>query len=128
MAASSTLAHAVRLMQTLDAYQSQGSLASQARDCAPVVAALGYYDLADYLRAVGERAEPAPVATIIRKVTEYGFARICGAGADADDGARIVCVHCDARFPQVDGAVMRSHARHCPVEPRDFPTPGVCDA
>ena len=53
MAAHSTLAVARRLLLALEANQSQGSLATQAKDCAPVVEALGYYDLADYLKRLG---------------------------------------------------------------------------
>lgn len=52
MAADGTLALAVKLLRALGASQSQGSLVSQARDCAPVVEALGYYDLADHLRSL----------------------------------------------------------------------------
>ena len=50
MASQGNLALAVRLLRALESYQSQGSLTSQAADCAPVVEALGYYDLADHLR------------------------------------------------------------------------------
>lgn len=50
MADSGTLALANRLLQALNARRSQGSLASQAEDCAPLAETLGYYDLADYLR------------------------------------------------------------------------------
>jgi hypothetical protein len=50
MAAQSDLKMAVKLLRVLNAPQSQGSLMSQAEDCAPVVEALGYYDLADFLR------------------------------------------------------------------------------
>lgn len=52
MASHSKLELAVKLLRQLGAHQSQGSLASQAGDCAPVVEALGYYDLADYLRNI----------------------------------------------------------------------------
>lgn len=60
MTASGTLQTARRILLALDAGQSQGSLASQAADCAPIVEALGYYDLADHLRrnianAIGDR-------------------------------------------------------------------------
>jgi len=50
MATSNKLELAVKLLRQLDTGQSQGSLVSQAHDCAAVVEALGYYDLADYLR------------------------------------------------------------------------------
>lgn len=55
MASTGNLRLAVSLLRCLNTAQSQGSLASQASDCAPVVEALGYYDLADYLRRMGER-------------------------------------------------------------------------
>jgi len=55
MASIDKLALAVRLLRALQVMgQSQGSLTSQARDCAPVVEALGYYDLADHLRQVAD--------------------------------------------------------------------------
>ena len=57
MASVDKLNHAVELMRTLHANQSQGSLVSQASDCAPVVEALGYYDLADYLRMMDVRED-----------------------------------------------------------------------
>lgn len=49
MANDMHLKTARKILLALEAYQSQASLASQARDCAPIVEALGYYDLADYL-------------------------------------------------------------------------------
>jgi hypothetical protein len=49
MASVSTIELASRLLCQLGAPQSQGSLTSQAHDCAPLVQALGYYDLADFL-------------------------------------------------------------------------------
>lgn len=52
MATRNTLDLAARLCKQLDTNQSQGSLASQAEDCAPIVEALGYYDLADHLRRI----------------------------------------------------------------------------
>jgi hypothetical protein len=50
-------------------------------------------------------------------VTRYGF-KYTSVG--------VRCLHCDAPFSRVDGSVMRSHARNCPVLPREFPIPGVC--
>ena len=52
MAPRGTLNLATRLLRELQAGQSQGSLTSQANDCAPIVEALGYYDLADHLRGM----------------------------------------------------------------------------
>lgn len=53
-------------------------------------------------------------------VQTYGYVRVPG-------GVR--CAHCDALFNGPgEGSVMRSHARRCPVLPRSFPIPGVCDA
>jgi ribosomal protein S26 len=37
------------------------------------------------------------------------------------------CLACGVTLPR-DGSVMRSHARKCPVEPRVYDVPGVCDA
>jgi hypothetical protein len=54
MASDSTLKLARRLILALGAHQSQGALASQAKDCAPIVEALGYYDLGNYLRDLTE--------------------------------------------------------------------------
>lgn len=54
MATQSDLHLARKLLMQLDTYQSQGSLVSQAHDCAPVVESLGYYDLADFLRKMGK--------------------------------------------------------------------------
>lgn len=53
MATTGDLERAVKILRALEAGQSQGSLLSQASDCAPVVEALGYYDLADHLRRMG---------------------------------------------------------------------------
>ena len=50
MATKSDLDLARKLVLALDVYQSQGSLFSQVTDCIPIVEALGYYDLVDYLR------------------------------------------------------------------------------
>ena len=50
MASTDKLHLAARLLCQLEAPQSQGSLASQANDCWPIVQALGYYDLADHLK------------------------------------------------------------------------------
>lgn len=50
MASRGDLDRAVRIIRALGPGQSQASLVSQALDCAPVVEALGYYDLADHLR------------------------------------------------------------------------------
>lgn len=52
MAALSTIELARKLLELLEAPQSQGSLESQAEDCYPIVEALGYYDLADHLRKI----------------------------------------------------------------------------
>lgn len=53
MAAHGTLELARKLLLALDAGQSQAALTGQAADCAPIVEALGYYDLADHLRNLG---------------------------------------------------------------------------
>lgn len=58
MASTGTLDQARKLLVTLEARQAQGSLASQALDCAPIVDALGYYDLADHLRRMGGEYPP----------------------------------------------------------------------
>lgn len=50
MASQSDLDLALRLVKQLRCSQSQGSLVSQAIDCNPIIEALGYYDLADFLR------------------------------------------------------------------------------
>lgn len=50
MASTDTLLLARKLLAALNAYQSQGSLTSQARDVWPLLEALGYYDIADYLK------------------------------------------------------------------------------
>lgn len=50
MASNGLLTTARRVLLALEAGQSQGSIFSQAEDCAPIVEALGYYDLADHLR------------------------------------------------------------------------------
>lgn len=49
MASKHTLELAEALCGQLKTYESEGSLASQAADCAPVVRALGYERLASYL-------------------------------------------------------------------------------
>lgn len=56
MASKGTLDMAARILCQLGAAQSQGSLVSQAHDCADVVQALGYYDLADHLRRMAGRS------------------------------------------------------------------------
>lgn len=61
MAALSDLELAERLVTQLNAHQSQGSLASQANDCWPIVQALGYYDLADHLKRMAESVETSTV-------------------------------------------------------------------
>lgn len=50
MAEPGDLITARRLVQALDLPQSQASLASQMKDCIPIIESLGYYDLADFLR------------------------------------------------------------------------------
>ena len=50
MASHGSLDVARRLLLALDCAQSQAGLNGQASDCAPIVEALGYYDLADHLR------------------------------------------------------------------------------
>lgn len=64
MATTGTLHLAARLVAQLDAPQSQGSITSQARDCWPIVQALGYYDLADHLKALGGETVMIPAATV----------------------------------------------------------------
>lgn len=54
-------------------------------------------------------------------VARYGYERL--------PNGSIQCSACLACFlPPADGSIMRSHARKCPVTPRSFPIPGVCDA
>lgn len=38
------------------------------------------------------------------------------------------CIDCGATFPRAEGSVMRSHAKSCPVNPRTYHVPAVCDA
>lgn len=49
MTTTGNLQIARKLLLALEAGQSQGSLTSQAIDCIPIIEALGYYDLADFL-------------------------------------------------------------------------------
>jgi hypothetical protein len=56
-------------------------------------------------------------------VGHYGFKRIYKQGSVA-----VRCVPCDAEFPRPEGSVMRSHARNCPVAPREYRIPGVRDS
>lgn len=67
--------------------------------------------------------ETTPATTQPDAVARYGFER-------TEQGAR--CIHCGAEFRKgnfgVGGDVMRSHARKCSVEPRQYHVPGVCDA
>ncbi len=61
MASLGNLNLAVALLRQLDTRQTQASLSSQASDCAAVVEALGYYDLADYLHRMGlDELPPLP--------------------------------------------------------------------
>lgn len=57
MATDETLKLARRLLIALGAQQAQVSLSRQARDCAPIVEALGYYDLGNHLRDLAERRD-----------------------------------------------------------------------
>lgn len=50
MATSDELILARKLLQTIGVPQSQDSLSDQAKDCVPLLEAIGYYDLADHLR------------------------------------------------------------------------------
>ena len=52
-------------------------------------------------------------------VAAYGYQR-------TDIGIR--CTSCDATFPAADGSVMRGHAKRCPVNPRTYRVPGVCQS
>jgi len=58
MASAGTLKTARGILLALEAGQSQGSIASQAADCIPIVEALGYYDLADHLKDLTFPEEP----------------------------------------------------------------------
>ena len=52
-------------------------------------------------------------------VTGYGYER-------TDTGVR--CTSCGATFDDADGSVMRGHARRCPINPRHYHVPAVCDS
>jgi hypothetical protein len=52
-------------------------------------------------------------------IAEYGYVR-------QDGGVR--CLSCEQLFRPADGSIMRGHAKRCPVNPRVFEVPGVCNA
>jgi hypothetical protein len=52
-------------------------------------------------------------------VKHYGYERV-------DAGIR--CESCGATFPAAEGSVMRSHAKRCPANPREYHVPAACDA
>lgn len=68
MASTGTLQTAERILEALDAYESQGSLQSQAEDCAAIVDALGYKRLGDYLRSMASAVNLPPVDRQLSRV------------------------------------------------------------
>jgi hypothetical protein len=60
MATEEQLRTARRLMQALEPRQCQDALVAQAQDCWPIVEALGYYDLADHLKAMRQTGAASP--------------------------------------------------------------------
>lgn len=57
---------------------------------------------------------------LAERIARYGYLPTLGGG--------VRCQACGADFPRADGSVMRGHASRCPVDPRHYPIPAVCDA
>lgn len=83
MATQVLLESVAAVIETLNPTRSRGSLASQAEDCAPIVEALGYVDLAAFLRSY--YATPHGEASAVRE--QAAAANGIWARHDAEDAA-----------------------------------------